>query len=116
MRPRYQEIPAAKIPTARSDDGRVAVRVIAGEALGVRAVIETVTPIMYLHFTIQPGGQLLQAVPEGYNAFAYIIDGSGLFGAEGEQADDGQMVMFAPTGEAISIANSSEATYHWMFC
>lgn len=110
MRPRYQEIPAAKIPTARSDDGRVAVRVIAGEALGVRAVIETVTPIMYLHFTIQPGGQLLQAVPEGYNAFAYIIDGTGLFGAEGEQADDGQMVMFAPTGEAISIANSSEAT------
>ena len=49
MRPRYQELPSARIPTAQSDDGLVTVRVIAGEALGARAVIETITPIMYLH-------------------------------------------------------------------
>ena len=110
MRPRYQEIPALRIPTARSDDGLVTVRVIAGEALGVQAVIETVTPIMYLHFTIRHGGHVLQTVPEGFNAFAYIIDGSGLFGVEAEQANDGQMVMFAPDGDGISIANPSGAT------
>src|ERR1043165_7738861 len=43
MRPRYQEIPAAKIPTAQSEDGRVRVKVIAGEALGARAAIDTRT-------------------------------------------------------------------------
>src|SRR5678816_2597782 len=48
MKPRYQEIPSATIPTARSDDGKVAVRVIAGEALGQKAVIETRTPIVYI--------------------------------------------------------------------
>ncbi|MEP6994977.1 MAG: pirin family protein, partial [Acidobacteriota bacterium] len=41
MAPRYQEIPAARIPEATSADGAVAVRVLAGEALGSRAVIDT---------------------------------------------------------------------------
>src|SRR5215204_1901079 len=46
MKPRYQEIPAAMIPTAQTEDGLVTVRVIAGEALGAKAVIDTVTPII----------------------------------------------------------------------
>src|SRR5437763_903807 len=105
MPSRYQEIPSASIPTATTDDGLVAVRVLAGEALGARAVIETVTPIMYLHFTIQPGGQVVQSVPQGYNAFAYIVAGAGTFGAEGERALDGQMVMFSPDGDEVMIEN-----------
>jgi redox-sensitive bicupin YhaK (pirin superfamily) len=109
MKPRYQEIPAARIPGARTEDGLVTVRVIAGAALGARAVIETVTPIMYLHFTLQPGGRVLQSVPQGYNAFAYIIDGAGSFGADGERAGDGQMVLFAADGEEVLIENPAAA-------
>jgi redox-sensitive bicupin YhaK (pirin superfamily) len=41
--PRYQEIPAASIPTAQTKDGLVTVRVIAGEAMGAQAIIETRT-------------------------------------------------------------------------
>jgi len=107
MRPRYQEIPSARIPTARSQDGLVKVRVIAGESLGARAVIETITPIMYLHFAIAPNGRVSQPVPRGYNAFAYIVDGEGRFGAEGERASARQMVMFATDGDEVSIANES---------
>ncbi|HJW81239.1 MAG TPA: pirin family protein, partial [Acidiferrobacterales bacterium] len=55
MQPRYQEIPAAGIPLATSADGRVKVRVIAGAALGKGAVIETRSPIYFLHYTLQPG-------------------------------------------------------------
>src|SRR3954463_950669 len=82
MKPRYQEIPADRIPVAQTEDGLVTVRVIAGESLGARARIETRTPIIYLHFTIRPGGKIRQPLPIGYNAFAYVIDGSGLFGEE----------------------------------
>ena len=109
MQPRYQEIPAASIPSARTEDGRVAVRVIAGEALGARASIETLTPIIYLHFTIQPGGRVAQAVPTEYNAFAYVVEGAGLFGADGERGTDGQMIMFAPDGGEVAIANPADA-------
>jgi quercetin 2,3-dioxygenase len=107
--PRYQEIPAAQIPVAQTEDGAVTVRVIAGEALGAKAVIETRTPIIYLHFTLQPGATLVQPVPQEYNAFAYVLEGSGLFGAEQEHGEDGQMVIFAQDGEEVTIANSADA-------
>ncbi|MBD2256265.1 pirin family protein [Pseudanabaena sp. FACHB-2040] len=107
--PRYQDIPAAKIPVAQTADGGVTVRVIAGESLGAKAVIETRTPIIYLHLTLQPGASLVQPVPPEYNAFAYLLDGSGLFGAEQERGEDGQMVIFAQDGGEVAIANPADA-------
>jgi redox-sensitive bicupin YhaK (pirin superfamily) len=105
--PRYQEIPAARIPVARSEDGRVSVRVIAGEALGAKAVIETRTPIQYLHYTIQPGSQTSQRVPRDYNAFAYVIDGTATLGPDDRPAQPRQMVTFSNDGDEVSIAAPS---------
>jgi len=109
MKPRYQEIPSASIPTARTEDGLVTVRVIAGEALGAQAVIETITPIIYLRFAIRPGGRVAQGVPPDYHVFAYVIDGAGAFGADSERGTDGQMVMFASDGNEVMIANPADA-------
>ncbi len=109
VRPRYQEIPSAKIPKATSADGLVSVSVIAGEAMGEKAVIETRTPIIYLHYRLKPGGVATQQVPRYYNTFAYVVDGAGLFGVEGENAGDGQMVMFAPDGDEVRIENPASA-------
>src|SRR5712691_8631701 len=109
MNPRYQEISNSQIPKATSVDGLVTVSVIAGGAMGQRAVIETRTPIIYLHYRIKPGGAAIQKVPGAYNAFAYIVEGKGLFGAEGERADDGQMVLFGQDGDEVRIENPSDA-------
>jgi len=108
-KPRYQEIPEHRIPKARSSDGLVTVSVIAGEALGQRAVIETHTPIIYLHYTVKPGGVVNQIVPSDYNVFAYVVEGAGLFGEAEERAIDGQMVMFASDNSSVKIANASDA-------
>ncbi len=109
MKPRYQEIPNTQIPKATSSDGLVSVSVIAGEALGQKAVIETRTPIVYLHYRIKPGGFVVQPVPGAYNAFAYIVDGEGVFGDERERAVDGQMVLFANEGNEVRIENPADA-------
>ena len=109
VKPRYQEIPSSRIPKATSADGLVSVRVIAGEAMGEKAVIETRTPIIYLHYRLEPGGVATQRVPHAFNAFAYVVDGAGLFGAEGERGTDGQMVMFAPDGDEARIENPADA-------
>jgi redox-sensitive bicupin YhaK (pirin superfamily) len=109
MNPRYQEIPNSQIPKATSADGLVKVSVIAGEAMGEKAVIETRTPIIYLHYRIEPGGAAAQQVPGAHNAFAYIVEGNGLFGAEDERAGDGQMVLFAQDGDEIRIENPTDA-------
>lgn len=109
MHPRYQELPSSQIPAAQSPDGKISVKVVAGEAFGTRAAIDTRTPIMYLHFTLQPGATLVHAVPREYNAFAYVIDGAGLFGADNRPAGEAQMVMFAQDSGEISVTNPENA-------
>jgi hypothetical protein len=110
IKPRYQEFPSAQIPRVTSADELVTVKVIAGEAMGQKAVIETRTPIMYLHYSIKPGGVVTQSVPTDFNTFAYVIDGRGLFGPERERGEDGQMVLFAHDGDEVRIENPSDAT------
>lgn len=109
MNPRYQEIPKSQIPKVTSADGLVTVSVIAGEAMGARAVIETRTPIIYLHYKIEPGGAVTQPVPDSYNAFAYIVEGEGVFGAGGERGGNRQMVLFTQDGDFVSIENPADA-------
>jgi redox-sensitive bicupin YhaK (pirin superfamily) len=49
-------------------------------------------------------------VPKEYNAFTYVLDGEGLFGADKECAGDGQMVLFAQDGEEVTISNPLDAS------
>jgi redox-sensitive bicupin YhaK (pirin superfamily) len=110
MQPRYQELPDAGIPVVTSADGKVKVKIIAGESLGQSAAIDTMTPIAYLHMTLQPGGSLDQPLPANFNAFAYVISGAGAFGAETVGAGAHQMVIFGQEGAALRIANPQDAT------
>lgn len=109
--PRYQDIPSPKIPVSQTADGLVTAKVIAGEALGNRAVIETRTPITYIHFTLQPGASITQPVPIEYNAFVYVIRGQGLFGSDNQKqqlAHRGQIIIFDKDGEEIEIRTTSD--------
>ncbi len=107
-RPRYQEIPRAGIPQGESADGKVSVRVIAGEALGKSAVIETRTPIIFLHYTLQPGGDTLQPVPAGFNALVYLISGSARIGAGQQPVHEGQMAGLG-AGESVRLSADPDA-------
>src|SRR4051794_18752406 len=68
MRPRYQEFAESELPRGRSADGKAEVRVIAGEALGARAVIQTRTPIVYQDWTLQPSADVQVEVPADLRA------------------------------------------------
>ena len=109
IKPHYQEIPNSKIPVAKNLDGKVTAKVIAGEAMGVNAVIETRTPIMYVHFTLQPKSEIEQRIPIEYNAFAYVVGGQGLFGSDNRNAAaKGQVVIFSNAGgDTVSLKNES---------
>ena len=105
-RPRYQELKSAAIPRATDATGEVQVRVIAGESLGTRGPIESRTPILYLHLTLAPGAVHEQALPETFNAFAYVIRGQAKF-LGGETQGEGRVVVFGKDGDHISICNPS---------
>lgn len=108
MAPRYQGLPGDRIPEARSGDGRVHVKVIAGRSLGVEAAIETRTPIMYLHFTLQPGGSIDQPVPPEHTAMAYVFRGETRLGPAGERVADGRLALFG-AGDTVRLAVPEDA-------
>ena len=108
MNPRYQDIPASKIPIVENDG--VKVKIIAGESMREKAVIQTRTPIMYLHFTLQPNAQVIQTIPQNYNAFAYVVNGDGLFGDKQIPAHKEQVVLFEQDGNEISIRASNDSS------
>jgi redox-sensitive bicupin YhaK (pirin superfamily) len=64
INPHYKEIPSSEIPVAKTPDGKVNAKVIAKKALNVNAVIKTRTPIMYVHFTLQPKSEIKQALED----------------------------------------------------
>jgi quercetin 2,3-dioxygenase len=103
IRPHYQEIPAAKIPSAQTSDGKVTVRVLAGESLGARAVIETCTPIFYLDIRLARGGEIIQPAARDFNAFAYVIAGPVVFSTDKVRVERGNMVAFKKDGDEIRI-------------
>jgi quercetin 2,3-dioxygenase len=101
-RPRYQEVPAAGIPEATSADGRARVRVIAGEALGARAVIDTRTPIVYQDWRLDDGADVGLPLPAEHQALVYVFEGSALVGNEGTTLNDGQMALLG-AGDAVRL-------------
>lgn len=107
MTPRYQELRAAEIPAATSADGKVTVTVIAGESLGVRAAIDTRTPIMYLHVRLGAGARFTQPIPKEYNAFAFIIKGEAAFGDRLARENDA--VIFDGNGDDVTITAENGA-------
>ncbi len=103
MAPRYQEVPAANIPEGTSADGRARVRVIAGEALGARAVIDTRTPIVYQDWTLEPGAVVEQPLAEGHSAFVYVFSGETEIGADLQAISDGELALLGP-GDSVRLA------------
>ena len=106
--PRYQDTPSSRIPVVTTEDGKARVKVIAGEALGARAIIETHTPILYLHVTLEPGGAFEQPIPEDFDAFAYVFDGEAVVGPYAERAPSGAMAIFDRDGDAARLENRAD--------
>lgn len=109
IKPRYQDVPSKKIPVTTSENGKVQVKVIAGQSMGKTAVIDTKTPIIYLHFTIKPGGKVIQDIPQNYNAFAYVTNGDVNFGTELRLVKKEQAVFFERDGDKVSFSVSPDS-------
>jgi redox-sensitive bicupin YhaK (pirin superfamily) len=107
--PRYQTLRAADIPRAATADGRVEVRVIAGESLGKIARLDTRVPIQMLHATIQPGGELLQAVPAEQSGLLYVFRGTATIGSDQREIAEGQAALL-DAGDSVAIAVNAAAS------
>jgi redox-sensitive bicupin YhaK (pirin superfamily) len=86
--PRYQDVPASRIPeVARADGTRI--RVVAGTVDGVEgAVREIFASPSYLDVTLPAGGSFEQPVPRGHTAILYVFAGEITVGGPGPGRGD----------------------------
>ena len=104
--PRYQEVPTDTIPMVETDG--VSVRLVAGEFDGNKGpVTEIAAQPLYMDVTLEPDASFELPVSEGHSAFAYVLEGGGLFG-EGEFVEAVKMVVFEE-GDSVHIEAGSDS-------
>ncbi|MGH9391405.1 MAG: pirin family protein, partial [Vicinamibacteria bacterium] len=95
--PRYQDIPASAIPEV-SAEGGVVIRVIAGEAQGVRGPVEGIaTSPLYLDVLVPAGRTYEHPTTQEHNALAYVYEGAGEVG--GERVEAGELAVLSRDSE-----------------
>ena len=100
MKPRYQDIPSSEIPETSDDEGTVWAKVIAGRALGVEAVIDTVIPITLIHVRLKPGATYTQACETNHNVMLYAFGGS--LKVAGKPLEDGGLGLLSQ-GDSVTM-------------
>jgi quercetin 2,3-dioxygenase len=74
--PSYFPIQSDEVSSTVSPDGLIKVKVFAGEALGVKGTIPTLTPLNAITLEASAGGKITIPIPQEHNAFLYILDGN----------------------------------------
>jgi len=99
--PYYQDVPKEKIPEFKTE--KFSVKVIAGEAFGVKAVVSTHVPIQYLDFHANKGAEFTHPIPKGMNSCVYVYRGSALFGANQKKASMLNLLTFEEEGTLLRV-------------
>jgi hypothetical protein len=95
--PRYQDIPASAIPDVSTEAG-VSIRVITGEAQGIRGPVEGIaTSPLYLDVRVPAGRSYEHPVPPEHNALVYVYEGAGEVG--GERIESRELAVLSRDGE-----------------
>jgi len=109
MPPRYQDIPAKDIPEATNEDGSVWAKIVAGEALGTSAIIDTVIPITYIHMKMEAGSTYIHQCDSEHNVMVYTFGGS--VDIEGRSLHDGGLGLLEKGNEVVLNAEEDGAEF-----
>lgn len=93
--PSYQEKKAAEIDTIHPKDG-VEITVISGESHGTKGFVRPVGGCWFMDFKLQKeSASVFQPLPEGWTAFAYIINGELQVGEEATSVEQYNTVVLS---------------------
>jgi redox-sensitive bicupin YhaK (pirin superfamily) len=88
--PTFAHHAGSDLPTA--EDGGAWMRLVAGEAFGLRARVRTHSPLFYIHWQLAPGAQV--ALPDDQPERAIYV-AAGAVEADGIRHEAGRMLVFA---------------------
>ncbi|MBO0938432.1 pirin family protein [Fibrella sp. HMF5335] len=106
--PRYQELQSTQFPKANIAPG-AALRVIAGEAMGLTGPAQTFSPLLLADLTLTGGTTVELPIQPGFNLMLYALKGT----VQLNQTDTlttGQIALFELTGgDSVHISATTEA-------
>jgi len=104
--PRYRGITSGEIPVVTDRDGAI-VRVVAGRVGEVEGPVrDVVTKPEYLDVTIPAGKTFTHRTPHAHTVFAYVFEGSGVFGDD-RAAGDRHLV--SDNGDIVTVSAQAES-------
>jgi len=92
-----------QIPVRREGDALL--RVLVGEG----SPVPLGTPALILDIELPDGGQVTTPVPDGFQGFAYVLDGEAAFGANRRRARPAQLVLLGP-GTELAVSDATPGT------
>jgi redox-sensitive bicupin YhaK (pirin superfamily) len=103
--PRYRSITSGDIPVVTDSDGAI-VRVVAGRVGDIDGPVQdVVTKPEYLDVTVPAGKTFMHRTPGEHTVFAYVFEGSGVFGHDREVSDR-HLVSFEK-GDVVTVSAES---------
>ena len=108
---KYSDLKAKEIPVVRPTEG-VEVRVIAGEAFGVKMPLRTKGAVHYLDIRLQPGVKVELPITPGFNALAHVLGGTPT--VAGHVAEMHETVLFDRKGDGVLLANQGSEAAHML--
>jgi redox-sensitive bicupin YhaK (pirin superfamily) len=99
--PSFSNFTADQLPVF-TDTG-VWMRLIAGEAFGLKSEVETTSPLFYLHVVLEPGTRF--GIPQGHSERGvYVANGS--ITVNGTKYQEGQLLVFSPGVDPVIVAGA----------
>ncbi|WP_345156651.1 pirin family protein [Pontibacter saemangeumensis] len=106
--PEYIPLQAEDTPVLELEGGRTKVRVVAGAFGEVQGPIKTLTPILALRIEMEAGAASSFPIPEHYNAFIYLLDGTIHLEGYGE-VEGHHLVLLKQDGEGCTIEAKAQS-------
>ena len=100
--PRYQDILSSNVPV-RKEEG-VNYRVFSGNSGDVVSTTKNYAKVTYVEIIIDSEHTAKQDLPSGYNGFIYILEGSGIFGANEVKGEKGEVLLLDNVKEEVETS------------
>jgi redox-sensitive bicupin YhaK (pirin superfamily) len=73
--PVYVPVTADEAGSFKSENGLVSARIFAGEILGAKGKVKSLSPVNAATFEVKKGGRISIPIPADHSAFIYLLDG-----------------------------------------
>lgn len=109
MEPRYRGLTSKQIPQVKAENG-VSVKIICGEYQGAKGPVQDiVTNPEYLDIILPAGSQFKHPTVKGHTVIAYILEGTGKFGANQDNLLEKETLVVYADGDEVTVSTEIDS-------